>query len=224
MRDLWAEDGRLRWTFCIHPARTTCLSYRILQDGYCDAPKYMQGRLTRGGRVVRSSLTIALPYVQSCSHVLLDEEKRRSYLRKFRRPHLENVQRTMLAKQVNMACRKVAICPHCGEVNGVVKKVGALKILHEKYRSKKMLEERKRWEKTFTNAISEMKEILPHLSKAHDDLNPLRVFNLFKQITAADCELLGLDPAVGRPEEFIWQYLSVPPVCIRPSVPQESAT
>ncbi|CAD6583201.1 MAG: hypothetical protein CYPHOPRED_002256 [Cyphobasidiales sp. Tagirdzhanova-0007] len=161
---------------------------------------------------------------KSCSHVLLDEEKRRSYLRKFRRPHLENVQRTMLAKQVNMACRKVAICPHCGEVNGVVKKVGALKILHEKYRSKKMLEERKRWEKTFTNAISEMKEILPHLSKAHDDLNPLRVFNLFKQITAADCELLGLDPAVGRPEEFIWQYLSVPPVCIRPSVPQESAT
>lgn len=69
-----------------------------------------------------------------------------------------------------------------------------------------------------------MKEIGPHIAKAHEDMNPLKVLNLFKQITAVDCELLGLDPAVGRPEEFIWQYLSVPPVCIRPSVAQEAAT
>lgn len=39
-----------------------------------------------------------------------------------------------------------------------------------------------------------------------------------------DCELLGLDPEVGRPEEYIWQYIHVPPVCIRPSVAQEAAT
>lgn len=134
------------------------------------------------------------------------------------------MQRTLLTKQVNAACRKVGMCPHCGDINGVVKKVGALKIVHEKYRGKKMAEERKIWEQTFTHAATDMKEILPHVTKAQDDLNPLKVLHLFRQVTAADCELLGLDPAVGRPEQFIWQYLSVPPVCIRPSVPQDAAT
>lgn len=41
---------------------------------------------------------------------------------------------------------------------------------------------------------------------------------------AQDCELLGLHPDFGRPEEYIWQYISVPPVCIRPSVAQDGAT
>lgn len=39
-----------------------------------------------------------------------------------------------------------------------------------------------------------------------------------------DCELLGLHPSFGRPEEYIWQYISVPPVCIRPSVAQDGAS
>ena len=39
-----------------------------------------------------------------------------------------------------------------------------------------------------------------------------------------DCELLGLKPQHGRPEEYIWQYISVPPVCIRPSVAQDGAS
>ena len=60
--------------------------------------------------------------------------------------------------------------------------------------------------------------------KAADDLNPLRVLNLFKRITSSDCELLGMDPAEGRPEMFIWTYFPTSPVCIRPSVPQDGAT
>lgn len=57
-----------------------------------------------------------------------------------------------------------------------------------------------------------------------EDLNPLRVLNLFKMISPTDCELLGLDPAEGRPEMFIWQFLPAPPVCIRPSVAQDNAS
>ena len=60
--------------------------------------------------------------------------------------------------------------------------------------------------------------------KAADDLNPLRVLNLFKRISASDCELLGMNPAEGRPEMYIWQYFPTSPVCIRPSVPQDGAT
>lgn len=36
--------------------------------------------------------------------------------------------------------------------------------------------------------------------------------------------MLGLRPEFGRPEQYIWQYICVPPVCIRPSVQQEGAT
>ena len=58
----------------------------------------------------------------------------------------------------------------------------------------------------------------------HEDLNPLKVLNLFRRISDEDCELLGLRPQYGRPEEYLWQYISVPPVCIRPSVAQDGAS
>lgn len=83
-----------------------------------------------------------------------------------------------------------------------------------------------------------------YINKAvHEDLNPLKVMDLFKRISdevsfraipmyhietthhsLQDCELLGLKPLHGRPEEFLWQYISVPPVCIRPSVAQDGAS
>ena len=63
-----------------------------------------------------------------------------------------------------------------------------------------------------------------HVKKALDDLNPLKVLNLFRQIPATDCELLGMNAEEGRPEMFIWQYVPAPPICIRPSVTQDSAS
>ncbi|EFP75753.2 hypothetical protein PGT21_012768 [Puccinia graminis f. sp. tritici] len=161
---------------------------------------------------------------KTCARVLLSEEDRRLYLIKFRRPNLENLQRQHLAKQVNTACRKIITCPYCGATNGTVKKVGALRIIHEKFRAKKKADELAAFRDTFITAVKETKELGPHLHKAQEDMNPLRVLNLFRRITPSDCELLGLDPEVGRPEEYIWQYIHVPPVCIRPSVAQEAAT
>ena len=80
------------------------------------------------------------------------------------------------------------------------------------------------FEKSLNNARKINPEIDKHAKKAMDDLNPLRVLNLFKQITAPDCELLGMNPAEGRPELFLWQYVPAPPVCIRPSVPQDGSS
>lgn len=57
-----------------------------------------------------------------------------------------------------------------------------------------------------------------------EDLNPLRVLNLFQLISPTDCELLGLNPGEGRPEMFLWQYLPAPPICVRPSVAQDNAS
>lgn len=120
-------------------------------------------------------------------------------------------------------------CPRCKELNGYVKKwPGTLKIVHDKYRAKKSLPEKEAFQRTFSNAIrlgaGSGTDVGPHLNKALDDLDPLRVLDIFRRISDEDSELLGLRPEFGRPEQFIWQYILVPPVCIRPSVQQEGAT
>ncbi|KAF8644329.1 hypothetical protein AX16_008537 [Volvariella volvacea WC 439] len=162
---------------------------------------------------------------KACARVLLEESDRRTFIKRFRRPNLENMQRQSLSKAVNSLARKTVYCPYCSAINGTVKKAGALKIIHDKFRAKKTADDLEKWKKTFSAAVESQKELGPYLNKAvHEELNPLKVLDLFKRISDEDCELLGLKPEFGRPEEFIWQYISVPPVCIRPSVAQDGAS
>lgn len=173
----------------------------------------------------KHTIAILQAICKTCARVLLDEPERRNYIRRFRRPNLENIQRQALSKAVNSMARKVVYCPYCSATNGTVKKAGALKIIHDKFRAKKTAEEMEKWKKTFAPAVEAQKELSMYLNKAvHEELNPLKVLDLFRRISDEDCELLGLQPGWGRPEEFIWQYLSVPPVCIRPSVAQDGAS
>lgn len=80
------------------------------------------------------------------------------------------------------------------------------------------------FDRSFEEAKRGNHEIEKHFKKALDDMNPLRVLNLFRQVPDTDCELLGMNPAEGRPEMFIWQFVPAPPVCIRPSVEQDSSS
>lgn len=106
------------------------------------------------------------------------------YLKRFRRPHLENIQRVSLVKAVNAAARKVVYCPYCSSTNGTVKKVGAIKIVHDKFRAKKTADELERFKKSFATAIEAQKEIALYINKAVlEDLNPLKVLDLFKRIS-----------------------------------------
>jgi DNA-directed RNA polymerase III subunit RPC1 len=169
---------------------------------------------------------------KDCSRVLLDDNQGRQYLKMLRTPNMDNLRRMGICKKINEQCKKARSCPHCGAINGVVKKLGALKIIHDKWRafnsstSAKKIPPASKTE--FDNSFTEAKKTNPdldkHVKKAMDDLNPLKVLNLFKQVTAVDCELLGMNPEKGRPEMFIWQYVPAPPVCIRPSVQQDSAS
>ncbi|KAH0542064.1 hypothetical protein FGG08_003529 [Glutinoglossum americanum] len=167
-----------------------------------------------------------------CARVLLTEDEQYSYLRDLRTPNIDNMRRTQICKKINDQCRKARSCPHCGAINGVVKKAGTLKIVHDKYRAfnistavkKKPPESKLIFDKSFTEAKKGNSELEKHMKKAMDDLNPLRVLNLFHQISPTDCELLGMDPTEGSPEMFIWQYIPAPPICIRPSVTQDTAS
>lgn len=101
---------------------------------------------------------------------------------------------------------------------GTVKKIGPLKIIHERFKGNRNEDAMRDFHAEFDEAIRANKDIKPHLNKAQDDLNPLRVMNLFKSIPHDDVELLDMNPKVGRPERMLITHLLVPPVCIRPSV------
>ncbi|KAK7689907.1 hypothetical protein QCA50_006546 [Cerrena zonata] len=173
----------------------------------------------------KHTISILQCICKTCARVLLEEPDRRSYLKRFRRPGLENIQRQVLIKAVNSLARKTVYCPYCSATNGAVKKASALKIIHDRFRAKKTADEMEQWKKTFTHAVEAQKDLAIYVNRTvHEELNPLKVLDLFKRISDEDCELLGLKPESGRPEEYLWQYISVPPVCIRPSVAQDGAS
>ena len=210
------------------------LALPVFHIGYV---KMIIGLLQRICKVKRECLSLRLPYVdilQDCARILLTEKDRRSFLRDLRRPNIDNLRKAQIYKKIGAECRKTRACYACGSINGKVRRTGhhPLKILHDRYstfnsshalkkvppRSKVLFEE------SFSNAIAANPEIEKHLKKATDDLNPLRVLNLLKRVSSSDCELLGMDPAKGRPEMFLWQHIPAPPVCIRPSVPQDGSS
>lgn len=147
-------------------------------------------------------------------------------------PGIDNLKRTQICKKINEQCRKAKQCPYCDSVNGQIRKVGVLKLAHDKYQTynkstaakKVMPASMVTFQKSFGEAKKNNAELDKHVKKAMDDLNPLRVLNLFKMITPSDCELLGINPAEGRPEMFLWQFVPAPPICIRPSVAQDNAS
>lgn len=147
---------------------------------------------------------------KECSRILLPEAERRSFLREMRRPGLDNLRRLQIAKRINERCRKTRTCDACGAVNGVVKKAGssALKITHDKFRSFNASTSVKKvpppskivFDRSFDEARTSNADVEKHYKKAQDDMNALRVLNLFKKISDTDCELLGLNPHEARPE------------------------
>ncbi|KAG9502662.1 hypothetical protein J7337_005495 [Fusarium musae] len=181
---------------------------------------------------LRFIMSILQEICKDCGRVLLEEPERQQFLKELRRPFLDNLRRTQICKKINEQCRKIKTCPYCGSLNGQIRKIGVLKLAHDKFVAynkstavKKVPPESKiKFDNSFNEAKRENPELDKHLRKAMEDLNPLRVLNLFKMISPTDCELLGLDPAEGRPEMFIWQFLPAPPVCIRPSVAQDNAS
>ncbi|KAF2726289.1 beta and beta-prime subunits of DNA dependent RNA-polymerase [Polychaeton citri CBS 116435] len=172
---------------------------------------------------------------KDCSRLLLPEQERRKQIAAMRKPGLDSLRRDALIKKINAECRKVKQCPHCGGYNGAVKKVPhhPIKLFHNKYaiytssnaKSKQKPKDMLNYEASFEKAKSANADIDRHMKRAADDMNPLRVLNIFRKIPDMDAELMGMTPAAGgRPENYLWTHLPAPPVAIRPSVAQEAAT
>ena len=132
----------------------------------------------------KATIAILQQICKSCSGILLEESQRRSFLKRLQAPLLENPVKMKILKQVNEACRKRTDCPHCGATNGNVKKVGICKIIHEKFKAKSKVDELETFRQDFDNLILHAPETKAHVNKALEDLNPVRVLELFKAISA----------------------------------------
>ena len=64
-------------------------------------------------------------------------------------------------------------------------------------------------------------ELKPHTIKSTELLTPIRAFNILTKVQEEDAMLLWMNSSFGRPDSLIMWTVPVPPVPIRPSVPQE---
>ena len=120
---------------------------------------------------------------KTCSKVLVDEKSKRQFLKKLRTPSLDGVSRKAILKSLNTLSKKSGSCPHCCATNGVVKKVGPLKIIHEKFRKKSNTDEERLFRESFHDSAELDTWLKPHIGKAQEDLNPLIVQGLFNRIS-----------------------------------------
>ena len=105
---------------------------------------------------------------------------------------------------------------------GQVKKLSAVptsKLVHEKYKGRHAEDELEKLINSMQNTLSLQNGSMPSSAPIYlEDLLPTTVLELFKRITDEDCELLGVRPRSGRPENMVIEVIAVPPVAIRPSV------
>ncbi|RVX75368.1 hypothetical protein B0A52_00721 [Exophiala mesophila] len=169
---------------------------------------------------------------KDCSCILLSEADRRKFIVTLRRVGDDTLRQAIIIRKIADQCRKTKVCFECGAINGLVRKAGtaSMKITHDKFKSfnastsaKKVAPPEKiAFDQSFDFAKKHNPELDKHFKKAMDDLNPLRALKLFRRIKVADRELLGLGAA--KPESFLWLHVPAPPVCIRPSVSQDSTS
>jgi DNA-directed RNA polymerase III subunit RPC1 len=177
---------------------------------------------------LKHTLNLLQSICKTCSRVLLVDLEKQKILRQFRNPNTDALAKMSLFKKVVEKCKKCKVCPHCDAANGTVKKItGAptLKIVHERYKARSVHSAEDEVDNLLDQldtAIETNKDIetivMSTSNPPSEDLLPTRVLELFLHITDDDCEVLWVDPLIGRPENLILQNLLVPPVPIRPSV------
>jgi len=156
---------------------------------------------------------------KECSGMLVRDEEKEEMLNRLRSRErkIEGADysyRRAMFKKLLEKCKRAKVCHRCEATNGPVKRAGQnLKIVHEKYTNNKAEQEKRELE--FAEALKYNEQLRQHLIRAQDDLNPIRVMQIFRRIADSDLRLLDL---AQRPENMIITHVAIPPCCIRPSV------
>jgi len=145
-------------------------------------------------------------------------------MRRYREDHLRCAARF---KTIVESCKKISKCPHCYQANGPVKRVPAsgsryLVLIHDKYSKhddeRESLHEQLLDEDEFFSLTRRNPELKASVGKSAEDMDPVKVLQLMRNISDEDVEVLFMSSEHSRPEELILTHLPVPPCCIRPSV------
>eukprot|EP00871_Galdieria_phlegrea_P006021 jgi/Galph1/906/GphlegSOOS_G5700.1 len=172
---------------------------------------------------------------KTCCRVLIPSDVGNQFRKKLLSPNISTnpSKKKAILKQVLKYCKSQRRCPFCSALNGSVKKVGIMKLVHDRFSTAKDTEEKvicclsygavfiflkERFIKSFHYVAENLSDVSPHIHKAADDLTPLRVLEILKRIPPQDVILLGMDPVENRPENLILKNIPVPPACLRPSV------
>jgi DNA-directed RNA polymerase III subunit RPC1 len=180
---------------------------------------------------------------KSCARSLLPPADTADWTRRLRRSMAEgnHLQTLALQKKVVELCKKTSECPHCGNPNGLVKKVGPMRLVHDQYRSSRSA--REAYLEGMRAGAEGDKALEASLHRANPVLTPVFVRDLFDRIPASELPLLGVSPAqtrlvlpagddpfggasaarlrstaISHPRDMIVDVLPAPPLCIRPSV------
>eukprot|EP01062_Namystynia_karyoxenos_P047936 TRINITY_DN3635_c0_g1_i1.p1 TRINITY_DN3635_c0_g1~~TRINITY_DN3635_c0_g1_i1.p1 ORF type:complete len:1556 (+),score=500.11 TRINITY_DN3635_c0_g1_i1:86-4753(+) len=165
---------------------------------------------------------------KGCSRVLLPKDQRKPRLRVMRNPATGTARRQRLFQAVVADCQKVVRCPHCGFVNGKVKREAGWqcpRLVHERYGDGKTVQRDKHQERLRLDddlehaAAANDDALMPFLQgkRLVDELNPVVCCELLDRIPLEDRELLDLDRDVS-PANLMCSTLLVPPVVMRPRV------
>ena len=131
----------------------------------------------------RMCINILQTICKKCGHVLLSRDDKQQFRESLKKKHIAYLQKKALRKKIHEKAKKNSLCFSCSELNGVVKKCGVLKIMHDKFRSAKKTDPiLKEHIESFNLAKDFNKDLDPLISKSHEILTPLRVLDLFKAI------------------------------------------
>eukprot|EP00927_Polykrikos_kofoidii_P017509 TRINITY_DN1798_c1_g1_i1.p1 TRINITY_DN1798_c1_g1~~TRINITY_DN1798_c1_g1_i1.p1 ORF type:complete len:1535 (+),score=240.64 TRINITY_DN1798_c1_g1_i1:273-4877(+) len=165
---------------------------------------------------LKHTFTLVQCICKACSRVLLPPQDRPRYLSRLRKPTTDDLQRMAIHKKLVVACKAVKHCPFCSAFNSTVKKgPGVPLIFKHQLNVKGNPDDVGRiYEESFQDAKANNKDLDNYLDNAQEDVSPLTVYWLLRNLPPQDRELLDL----GCPDRMLISTLAVPPVCLRPTV------
>ncbi|XP_023347954.1 DNA-directed RNA polymerase III subunit RPC1 [Eurytemora carolleeae] len=150
----------------------------------------------------RATIQVLQSICKTCSRILLKPADQLIFRERLKNPNMPYLTKKALRKKLLDKMKKVNQCFSCGDLNGVVKKCGLLKISHEKYRSVK------KSSNIIHDKLAEYDELREKNSEIESMLgsalihifNPLEVLALFKNIQDQDLPFLLMDKTSSTPQ------------------------
>ena len=158
---------------------------------------------------------------KTCSNILLPDQEINRLFRRILGNPINNVNaRLERLKRLKTECDKVLVCPHCGALNGDIRKTKNLLIIsHNIGRKNPNIQQIFQDQLESIELANYKKEEMEKLIKtASDDITPIRALQIFDNIPPRQIPILTNGLKITHPKEMIISTLIVPPSCIRPPV------